>query len=174
MKRWLLVLAGILVGVPLLAYVAGVFIPRDHIAAMTLDLAAPPERVWALISDFEGTPKWRSDITGVRMTPQPDGKIRFTEASSMGEIPFEVVSQAPPSRQVIRVVDDDQPFGGIWTWELERTPSGTRVTITEAGFVKSPIFRTMGLLFFSPTETIDSYLRALSAALGDSAQPRLK
>ena len=85
---------------------------------------------------------------------------------------FEVVSQHAPFRQSVRVVDDDQPFGGVWTWQLEPGDVGTRVTITEAGFIKSPIFRTMGWLFFSPTDTINDYLTALARALGESATPR--
>jgi hypothetical protein len=105
------------------------------------------------------------------MQPSNDGKVRFTESSSQGDIPFEVMSQDPPRRQVVRVVDDDQPFGGTWTWELSyvvpTTPGTgkTKLTITEAGFVKSPIFRTMGAIFFSPTDTMDGYLAALTKEL---------
>ena len=172
MKRWLWVIAGVIVGVPLLAFIIGTFLPRDHVASMTMDLTAPPERVWALISDFEGTPKWRTDITRVRVDPPAGGAVRFTESSSHGDIPFEVVRQEPPRLQVVRIVDDDQPFGGTWTWELQPTGSGTRLTITEAGFIKNAIFRTMGALFFSPADTIDAYLRALAKGLGESAEPR--
>jgi uncharacterized protein YndB with AHSA1/START domain len=171
MKRWVRVLLAVVIGVPVLAYGAGVLIPRDHVASLSIDLAAPPDRVWPLISDFGNTAKWRSDITAVRLQPQPDGRVRFLEASSQGEIPFEVVSQEAPHRPVVRVVDDDQPFGGTWTWDLQPSGTGTRLTITEAGFVKSPIFRTMGLIFFSPTQTIDAYLRALAKALGETAVP---
>ena len=71
--------------------------------------------------------------------------MRFAEQSSMGEVPFEVVSQDPPRRQVVRVIDDDQPFGGTWTWELAPNGSGTRVTLTEDGFVKSAIVITHDL-----------------------------
>ena len=175
MKRWLirivLVVAGLLAG----AYVAGLFIARDHVAAMEIDLNAPPERVWAVIADVGKTPEWRRGVTRVEMQPQPDGKLRFTETSTQGDVQFEVLRQDAPLRQVVRVVDDDQPFGGIWTWDLQARPEGgTHVTITEAGFIKSPLFRTMGALFFSPFDTIDGYLRDLSARLGDTAAPRKK
>ena len=173
MKRVLWILLSVLIGAVAVAYGVGMFIPRDHVARMTINLTAPPAQVWALISDFANTPKWRTDVTAVVMSPQPNGAVRFTESSSQGEIPFEVVSQEPPARQVVRVVDDDQPFGGTWTWELERVPTGTKLTLTEAGFVKNPIFRAIGTLFFSPTDTMDTYLRALAKALGDSALPRI-
>jgi hypothetical protein len=71
------------------------------------------------------------------------------------------------------VVDDGLPFGGTWTWELAPAGGGTRLTITEAGFIRNPIFRLMSRLFFPPTGTMEKYLRALAAELGDSAEPRV-
>ena len=176
MKRWVLIVAGVAVGVVLLAYVAGIFIPRDHVAAMSIDLNQDPGTIWSLISDFGNTTKWRTDVSAVRMDAPVDGKVRFTESGSQGDVQFEVVSQQAPFRQSVRVVDDDQPFGGVWTWQLERVLDSpapkTRLTITEAGFIKSPIFRTMGKLFFSPTDSIEGYLTALAKALGENALPQ--
>lgn len=176
MKRWLFIVGGIILGVVVLTYVAGIFISRDHVAAMSIELNKDPGTIWSMISDFGNTPKWRTDISSVRMDPPVDGKVRFTESGGQGDVQFEVVSQQMLFRQSVRVVDDDQPFGGVWTWQLERLLDGpapkTRLTITEAGFIKSPIFRTMGMLFFSPTDTIESYLTALAKALGETALPQ--
>jgi len=172
MKRWLLALVGLLVGLPLLVYLIGLAVPRDHVATVSIDLVAPPDKVWALVSDLEHSNTWRPDVTAIRLEPAVDGKMRFTESGAQGDIGFEVLSQEPPRRQVVRVIDDDQPFGGTWTWQLEPLGAGTKLTVTEAGFVKSPIFRAMGLIFFSPTATLEDYLRALAKALGESAEPR--
>ena len=78
------------------------------------------------------------------------------------------LAQQPPRKQVLKIVDDGQPFGGTWTWQLEPNGSGTRLAITEAGFVKNPMFRFMGAMFWSPTDTIRDYLKALAAHLGDT------
>ena len=172
MKRWLGIVIMLVVAIPVLAYGIGMFVPRDHVVMMTIDLNSPPEKVWAVVSDVTNTHKWRSDITGIQVQPGAHVRPRYVETSSMGDVPFEVGSQTAPARQVVRVVDDEQPFGGTWTWELKPAGPGTRLTITEAGFVKSPLFRTMGLFFFSPTDTIDGYMRALSKALGETAGPR--
>jgi hypothetical protein len=71
------------------------------------------------------------------------------------------------------VVDDGLPFGGTWTRELAPAGGGTRLTITEDGFIRNPIFRVMSRLFFPSTGTINGYLRALATELGDSAEPRV-
>jgi uncharacterized protein YndB with AHSA1/START domain len=170
MKKWLIIALAVVIGLPLVAAAIGMFIPRDHEARMTIDLAAAPDRVWALVSDFANTPKWRSDVKSIVMEPS---NLRFTESSSMGDVTFEILTQEPPARQVVKVVDDNQPFGGTWTWQIDPNGSGSRVTITEAGFVKNPIFRALGAIFFSPTDSIASYLRALAKALGETAEPRI-
>jgi hypothetical protein len=170
-RRWPLVLAAVVVGVPALVYVAGLFVPRDHEARMSIDLSAPAPRIWSLITDFENSPRWRRDITSVRMQNVPGSPLRFIESSSQGDVTYEIVLQEAPRRQIVRIVDDDQPFGGTWTWQIEDAGAGSRVTITEKGFIKNPVFRVMGLLFFSPTDTIDTYLRHLAAELGEQAVP---
>lgn len=169
---WLWIGLGVLLSAPAALYIAGGFLPRDHTARMEITVQSPPERVWGLVSDFAGTARWRDAVTRVDLLPAAQGPLRFVEVSRQGAVTFEVVSQDPPRRQVVRVVDDDQPFGGTWTWEIEPDGAGSRLAITERGFVKSPLFRVMGKLFFPPTATMDAYLRALARELGESAEPR--
>lgn len=166
--RWPWIVGGVVVGIPATLALIGTFVPRDHVARVSIALKASPERVWALISDFGGTTRWRKDVSKIELVPSST-PVRFVEQSKQGKIEFEVVSQEPPRRQVVRIVDDDQPFGGTWTWELVPEGGGTRLTITEAGFVKNPIFRAVGLVFFSPSATIEAYLRGLAGELGDTA-----
>lgn len=171
MKKLLWFVLGLLVVVLVVPFVIGSSMPRDHVATMSIPLKTPPDRVWAVVSDFAGAAAWRKELKSVRAEPPSGGAVRFTESSSFGDVTFEVVTQDPPMRQVVRIVDEDQPFGGAWTWELVPNGSGTRLTITEAGFVKNPMFRFMGALFRSPTDTLRDYLKALAAHLGESAEP---
>lgn len=169
--RWVWIAAAAILGIPALLALIGAFVPRHHLARVSITLQSAPETVWTLVSDFAGTPRWRPDVKRVELEPGSAGPLRFIEHSRNGKVPFEVVSQEPPHRQVVRVVDDDQPFGGTWTWDLTPEGSGTRLTLTEAGFVKNPIFRAVGLVFFSPSATMEGYLRGLARALGESAEP---
>lgn len=168
---WIWIVAGVVIGLPAVASLVGMFLPRDHVARMALSLRSPPEQVWSLVSDVGGTAQWRSDIVKVDVEER-DKTVRFVETSKRGQVAFEIESQTPPRRQVVRVVDEGQPFGGTWTWELEPANGGTRLTLVEAGFIKPPLFRVMARLFFKPTATMDTYLRALAGALGEAATPR--
>lgn len=168
---WLLVAAGIVIGVPLVVAAVGTLLPRDHLARMSIELRASPDRVWALVSDLPGTARWRPDVRTIEMQAAVGGRTRYVETTRQGKTPFEIVSQQAPAAQVVRVVDEGLPFGGTWTWELERAGAGTRLTIWEAGFIRNPLFRVMSRLFFRPTATMDGYLRALAKELGERAEP---
>jgi hypothetical protein len=170
---WIALVTGVVAGVPLLAWLAGGFLPRDHVAQMSLEVGADPGQVWTLIADVTGTSRWRPDVRQVESRPPVGGRPRFVETTRHGPTPFEIVAQAPPATQVVRVVDDGLPFGGTWTWELTPRGTGTRLTITEDGFIESRLFRVMSRLFFPPTATMDAYLRALAAELGERAEPEV-
>ncbi len=162
---------GAVAGLVLLLVLVGMFLPREHTARASIELAASPERVWAVVSDFAGAARWRPDLESVRLETVPGGPIRFVETSDEGEIPFEVVAQDPPRRQVVRVMDDGLPFGGSWTWELVPMGTGTGLTLTEDGFTRNPVYRALGLVFFRPADGISRYLGALATALGEDAEP---
>ncbi|MEZ4457628.1 MAG: SRPBCC family protein [Gemmatimonadales bacterium] len=170
---WLLALLGAVVLLGLGVWVVGTMLPSGHVARMAIDLPVAPDTVWARIADVEGTPAWRSDVRSVEALPAVDGRARFVEVTGHGRTPYEVLAQEPPARQQVRVVDDGLPFGGTWTWELTPQGGGTRLQITEDGFVRSPLFRVMGRLFFPPTATMRTYLGDLSTALGATAQPEV-
>jgi hypothetical protein len=105
------------------------------------------------------------------MRPAVGGRTRFIETTRQGATPFEIVSQEPPTKQVMRVVDDGLPYGGTWTWDLTRAGTGTRLMISEAGFIKNPVFRVVSRTFFPPTRMMTAYLRALAKELEEGAEP---
>ncbi len=171
MKKLLWFVVGLLIVALIVPYAIGSSMPRDHVAVMSIQLKTQPERVWPVIADFAETAAWRKELKSVQMEHPAGRPVRFTESSSFGDVTFEVMAQERPVRQVVKIVDEGQPFGGTWTWQLVPDNGGTRLTITEAGFVKSPMFRFMGRLFWSPTDTMRDYLKALAARLGESAEP---
>lgn len=138
MLKWTAVVVAVLIAIPAALALIGVFLPKGHRASRTVTLHAPPERVFAAISD----------------------PARINKSDP----PVTVELSTPNSRMVTRVAPG-LPFGGTWTFELAPSGTDTALTITEDGEVYNVLFRAMQKLFFSPYKSIDEYQAALAKAL---------
>lgn len=171
MLKWLLIAGLALVLIAALLAAIGYLLPQGHVASRSAYYRAPPDAVFAVISDVAAGAAWRPDLQKVEMLPAVEGRERFREIGRTGAITMEVIERTPPARQVVRIADPDQPFGGTWTYELAPDDGGTRVTITERGEIYNPIFRALARFVFGYTSTMEDYLRALGARLGESVTP---
>jgi hypothetical protein len=136
---WILYIAGGLVGFVALLNLVGLALPRDHLAARRAHFAQPPERVW-------------------------DAMVALSdEVAKRDKLPIEVELDDKPRTRINRIIDDKLPFGGRWYYELEPEGNGARLTITEAGFVKVPMFRIFTTL--APNATKTKFLRELGTKL---------
>ena len=159
----ILILGGL--GAVLLAVVAfGYALPVAHVATRDAALPAPPERVFAAITEVEAFPGWRSNVQAVDVTARSP-HLQWRERGSDGTIAFEVQESEPPRRLVTRITDKTLPFGGAWTFTLQPVDGGTKLTVTENGEVYNPLFRVMSRFVFGHTSTIDRYLGDLQKHL---------
>ena len=140
----------------------GYTLPVAHVAASGALVPAPPDRVFARISDPATYRQWRPDLDSVEVISLDP--LRWREKAGWDVISYEAVERAAPHRFVARIADKDLPFGGTWTWELRPESDGTRVTITEHGEVYNPIFRFLSRFVFSRTATMEKVLRQLQDA----------
>lgn len=155
------VVVAVLVVVPLLALtVAGAFVDREHRASASREVAATPEVVFDALVDVESMPAWREVESVEVLGTDP---LRWREDGGDGPLVLEVVERAPPTRLVTRIDDTDQPFGGTWTYALEPTPSGTRVTITEDGWIGPWPFRALARWGWGYDASARAYLDRLEA-----------
>jgi uncharacterized protein YndB with AHSA1/START domain len=132
---------------------------------------APPESVYATITDFASAPAWRPDVRHVEVHPGDAGRRRFTEESASGSLTMVVDVAVPPTRLVTRIVGEDLPFGGTWAYAVVPDESGSRVTITEYGEVYNVIFRAVARYVMGHTSTLEAYLRALGQKYGVEVDP---
>jgi uncharacterized protein YndB with AHSA1/START domain len=147
----------------LMVYAIGYALPQGHVASVNALLSAPPERVFARISDPARYREWRTDVTSVEvLTVDP---LKWRERTKGDTITFEVVENRPLQRFVVRIADPDLPFGGTWTYELRPEGTGTRLTITERGEVYNPVFRFVSRFFMSQTATMQKFVDALQQAI---------
>lgn len=133
MLKWVGIAAAVIVGIPGLLALVGSFLPKGHTVSRTVLCDAPPEQVWAAVSDQTW---FKSDVA------------------------VSIETSEPMTRLVTRVMPNPQ-FGGTWTFALKPVGGGTELTITEDGEVYNPIFRAVQKLVLSPYKTIDTYLAAL-------------
>jgi uncharacterized protein YndB with AHSA1/START domain len=172
LMHWLLYVIGGLVGVILLLVIVGLLLPRRHQATSTLDLKSSPTDVWTLIRDLGRVPEfWPELKTSVR-GPDQGGREVWVQTMKNGFVlPMVVEEEVPPSRLVTRIaLEGKAPFGGSWTYQVAAAGGGTRLSLTEDGFVDNPFFRVISKLM-GHHATLDSYLRGVARALGETAQP---
>ena len=169
MKALLRILAGI-AGILVFAYIVGLLIPREHVATRSAQFARAPEVVWQLLADFPGYTAWAPEVKGIKRLPDQNGHAVWSLEGDWG-MPLEVESAEPPRRMVTRIADPQLPFGGTWTWEVAAAGQGTRITVTENGFIKPPLFRVLTRFFFGYHSTMDTYLKAIGRHFGETTTP---
>jgi len=171
MMKWVLWVIGGIAAIIIMISLIGLMLPRDHVATRTARYKASPDSIWAALVDVKDYPKWHGDTRAVEELPSVDGKRSWRESSRQGSITYVAEGERPPSLFVTRIANTDLPFGGTWTHELSPDGSGTRVTITERGWVSNPIFRFVSRFVIGQTATMDSYLRALGKRFGEEVTP---
>ena len=180
MIKWILL--GVVASVVLLVGVvlgAGARAPVRHVARVALSLDQTPAEVWAVVSDLATWPTWNGAVQKMERLPDVDGRPVWAFTAKGDVMRSEVLEvTAPtddhPGRLVTRIIDDELPFGGTWTWELTASGRGTAVTITEDGFIKNLFFRGMSSLFFGYVGSQSAYLGALAKKFGSASAPRVE
>ena len=160
------------------ALVVGVFwflgngTPREHVVTQSQVFEAEPEAIWALLANPASFPDWRSSVTSAEFLPLRNGLRCVRESSSGGELVYVFEVFDPPTRLTSRIVDRTD-FGGTWTTVLEPVEGGTRVTVTEAGFIDNPALRYLMNEFVGLDVTIQLLFEDLEQAvrmLSESSQ----
>ncbi len=161
--KWVLIVLGALVALVLVVVVIGLLRPKSHVATHAVVLDAPPERVWAVITDFPRQVEWVPDISKVEPAGERNGQPQWRETFS-GFAATTVVTAFDTNRRLVKEILPTGPFYGSWTWELVPEGTGTRLTITERGTVDNPFFRGM-MIFHDNTKSAREYAEALDRRL---------
>jgi uncharacterized protein YndB with AHSA1/START domain len=151
--------------------VIGAMLPREHRATGTAEFRRDPRTVWSVLTDFPALAAWMPGVTQVAPAAPADGHPRWAMTTEEGRMTIEVVEVTPPRRLVTRIVGDELPFGGTWTYNLSPTATGTRLTIVEDGWISNPLYRFFARYVFGLSTTIDRSLRALGRRLGENITP---
>jgi hypothetical protein len=169
--RIIKILAVVLVVLVILVFTIGFALPKAHVARVRTQYSASRDRVFAAIADVERYNRWRSGLEKVEVLERTP--LRWRETADWGTLTFVREQEIEPVLIVTRIADEDQGFGGTWTYEIASSPDnqGSILTITENGTVSSPLFRIMSKFVFGHYRTLETYSRDLAKHLGETAEP---
>lgn len=98
---------------------------------------APPEVVFAAITDLARLPSWNRRMTAVVELPER------LAAGSEWEVSFSIMGSRFNSRSTVLEIDpgrrrfvhrskrvDDDPTDTVWTWQVDADGAGSRVTVS--------------------------------------------
>jgi hypothetical protein len=164
--RYLLISGGVIVLLVAIVVAIGYSLPVKHHGTGDVTTKASPEATFALITNIDAFPTWRTGVTSAKMVPAADGRSRFREVSGNGTITYIIESIDRNHRVVTRIDDKTLPFGGTWTYDIVPTTDGrTTLRITEDGEIYNPVFRFVSRFFLGYDATIRTYLTAAQKKL---------
>lgn len=162
---------GIIVLVLLIAggliYADGARMPATHTVSVTGVVAAPPEKVFALITDVKNGNTWRPQVKSVTTLAPDNGRDHWVEHLAYHQyMTFLAVKTVPPTLRQVRLDEPHAAYGGTWTYELSPGPdaASTTLKITEDGYINPPLYRFAMARVVGPTKNLDDYMKDIQAA----------
>ena len=174
--RILLSLVLLILIVGIIAYADGTTLPVDHTTTVTGIVAAPPTKVFDLITEIANGATWRREVKSVKLLPPVSGpngsEDHWIEDLGHGQtMTFlavrtdDLTPQGHARRQVLLDVPG-AAYGGTWTYEISPGPAPVQTTlsITEAGYIHPPIYRFMMTHVLGMTYNLNQYMSDIQAA----------
>ena len=170
MKRILIVI-GVLVALVAVAWLAGSLLPREHRATSQITLSRPPEEVWMVVRDLAALKGTWPELTEAVQGADSVGREIWHEKIDGFDMRL-LVTEATPMTRLVTLIQSPPgaSFGGRWIYQLDAVGTGTKVTVTEDGWVANPLFRLMSKLG-GQHGNIDGYLTALGKHFGEPVHP---
>ncbi|HUF83886.1 MAG TPA: SRPBCC family protein [Acidimicrobiia bacterium] len=106
-------------------------------ASVTRTVAAPPQSVFALVTDVDRLPEWNAGMTRVVERPDPltPGSEWVVELRAMGQTwrSRSRVEELDPAGRVFRYrsgTDDANPSYAVWEWQVDGDGAAATVTVS--------------------------------------------
>jgi uncharacterized protein YndB with AHSA1/START domain len=130
------------------------------IARSEIEIAAPPERVWELVTDIDRWPDWNPDIDSAALKGPLAPGTTFRWKAGPGKL-VSTLRHVDPPREV-GWTGKTMGIAGVHVYRLEPSGSGTRVVSEEswAGFPVRLMRRRMRRTLQTSLETGLRHLKA--------------
>jgi uncharacterized protein YndB with AHSA1/START domain len=106
----------------------------------TVDLAHPPEKVWAALTTAEGLAAWFGDEAAIDLRPGGAARMRWNEEGFTARMRVERVEEPTVFGFTWGIfgLPADDPRRTYVEFTLEPAGAGTRLTVVESGFAQLP------------------------------------
>lgn len=168
----LLLIIALIVTLLVMATLIGTRLPKTHVAASRMEIAAPLEQVWEVVMDFKNYPTWRLGLNRVETGPELDGKPTWFEyCTPTIKVQLQLALAEPRTRIVTQLVGEKLPIFGAWDYRFQSQQGSTLITITEWDKIYSPLFRFFSQFIVPHHAAMDVFLIALARHFESPGEP---
>jgi uncharacterized protein YndB with AHSA1/START domain len=112
----------------------------------TVELAAPPEKVWTALTTAEGLAAWFGNTATIDLRPGGSAQMKWIEEGYTANMRVERVEEPRVFGFTWHIygLPEDDPRRTYVEFTLEPAGAGTRLTVVESGFAQAPedVYRT--------------------------------
>ncbi|HEX8574686.1 MAG TPA: SRPBCC family protein [Flavobacterium sp.] len=164
MKKMITYLLVAIVAIIAIAFITGLFLPKERTFTKKAELKADISSVFNLVTDFKNQALWRNDVK----------KIIVIDDNTWKEIPqkgtaitFKVKRKKENEIFEIEIIEPKN-FEGYWIGTFKPTKSnGTSIVFKEVIVVANPFSRIISYLFVDLDKTMEVYLKNVKQKLGE-------
>lgn len=132
-RKWPWILLGVMVlvcgGPCVVGLIVAQSLPDEYTATVERTINAPPDRVWAELSDHQKHPVSGSEMESVKDLPDENGLPVWEEDMGEDKITVRVVEREDSKRLVLEMTAAVLPMTGRMEFTLEPEGEGTKVTL---------------------------------------------
>ncbi|BBY31905.1 SRPBCC family protein [Mycolicibacterium sediminis] len=138
----------------------------DPLLQAEIDIAAPPEKVWELVSDLRLMPKWSPQCRLMKVFGPLRAGAKTVNVNRRGLMFWPTTSQItefiPGEKLAFRVNENNT----VWSYELEPTATGTR--LVESRHAENGVKPISTVLVNAVMGGVPSFERELVQGMNDS------
>jgi uncharacterized protein YndB with AHSA1/START domain len=160
-KLWIFLAIALVVAFVLVPQLGGMLLNEHHIISSRILLSESPENVWRAISDLAATPDWYPNVVSEERLADRNGHQVWRERYHNGQsLVLETAESCPPYRLMRAAIEGNTRES--WEFDLQPTPTGTELRITESGDIPNPFMRFVSKYLMGHFKGVNNYERALA------------
>lgn len=148
--KWVLYPVGVLLVLVAGLYAYGMTRPEALRFQLAMEIAAPPEKVFALVADPMAIQKWYPAVERVEILSEKPLRYRMTMGGTVGVM--EEVERETPRHIVTKTVGDSMGMDGEWDFTVLPSGTGTRIDETVVMKFHNPLMKAMASILDGAAE----------------------